>query len=158
MWKGCNGGGNRIAANQGRARAHSTVEEARYKKIVMDEAAVDRLLVDLYIQSQPRPPQKLCSIWMSPMTPSMAIRRADFFTLTTAITGKSHQRTAVGTVCRPYLHRQDALQSIAAVLLLDSVLLVGGFAPTGVEGQRDGRGTVFHDPIAPAEDRRTNSR
>jgi Transposase DDE domain group 1 len=34
-------------------------EEARYKKIVMDEAAVDRLLVDLYIQSQPRPPQEV---------------------------------------------------------------------------------------------------
>jgi hypothetical protein len=34
-------------------------EESRYKKIVMDEAAVDRLLVDLYIQSQPRPPKEV---------------------------------------------------------------------------------------------------
>jgi DDE family transposase len=33
--------------------------DARYKKIVMDEAAVDRLLVDLYIQSQPRQPKRI---------------------------------------------------------------------------------------------------
>jgi hypothetical protein len=32
---------------------------ARYKKIVMDEAAVDRLLVDVYIQSQPRQPERI---------------------------------------------------------------------------------------------------
>ena len=31
--------------------------EARYKKIVMDEAAVDGLLVDLYLQAQPRQPK-----------------------------------------------------------------------------------------------------
>ena len=34
-------------------------EKARYKKIVMDEAAVDRLLVDLYVQSQPRQPERI---------------------------------------------------------------------------------------------------
>jgi hypothetical protein len=34
-------------------------EESRYKKIVMDEAAVARLLVDLYIQSQPRQPEPI---------------------------------------------------------------------------------------------------
>ena len=33
--------------------------DARYKKIVMDEAAVDRLLVDLYIQAQPRQPRRI---------------------------------------------------------------------------------------------------
>jgi hypothetical protein len=33
--------------------------DARYKKIVMDEAAVDDLLVDLYIQSQPRQPKQI---------------------------------------------------------------------------------------------------
>lgn len=33
--------------------------DARYKKIVLDEAAVDGLLVDLYIQSQPRQPQRI---------------------------------------------------------------------------------------------------
>jgi len=33
--------------------------EARYKKIVIDESAVDRLLVDLYIQAQPRQPQRI---------------------------------------------------------------------------------------------------
>lgn len=33
--------------------------DARYKKIVMDEEAVDRLLVDLYIQAQPRPLQRI---------------------------------------------------------------------------------------------------
>lgn len=33
--------------------------EARYKKIVMDEAAVDALLVDLYIQSQARQPKRI---------------------------------------------------------------------------------------------------
>ena len=33
--------------------------DARYKKIVMDEAAVDRLLVDLYIQAQPRQPKRI---------------------------------------------------------------------------------------------------
>lgn len=33
--------------------------DARYKKIVMDEAAVDDLLVDLYIQSQPRQPKRI---------------------------------------------------------------------------------------------------
>jgi hypothetical protein len=33
--------------------------EARYKKIVMDEAAVDTLLVDLYIQSQERQPKRI---------------------------------------------------------------------------------------------------
>ena len=32
---------------------------ARYKKIVMDEAAVDDLLVDLYVQSQPRQPKRI---------------------------------------------------------------------------------------------------
>lgn len=32
---------------------------ARYKKIVLDEKAVDRLLVDLYLQSQPRPPERI---------------------------------------------------------------------------------------------------
>jgi len=33
--------------------------DARYKKIVMDEAAVDDLLVDLYIQAQPRQPKRI---------------------------------------------------------------------------------------------------
>jgi hypothetical protein len=33
--------------------------DARYKKIVMDEAAVDGLLVDLYIQAQPRQPERI---------------------------------------------------------------------------------------------------
>lgn len=33
--------------------------DARYKKIVMDEAAVDSLLVDLYIQAQPRQPERI---------------------------------------------------------------------------------------------------
>ncbi len=33
--------------------------DARYKKIVMDEAAVDDLLVDLYVQSQPRQPKRI---------------------------------------------------------------------------------------------------
>jgi hypothetical protein len=33
--------------------------DARYKKIVIDEAAVDNLLVDLYIQSQPRQPERI---------------------------------------------------------------------------------------------------
>jgi len=33
--------------------------EARYKKIVMDEAAVDDLLVDLYLQSQARQPKRI---------------------------------------------------------------------------------------------------
>ena len=32
---------------------------ARYKKIVMDEAAVDGLLVDLYIQAQERQPERI---------------------------------------------------------------------------------------------------
>jgi hypothetical protein len=32
---------------------------ARYKKIVMDEAAVDALLVDLYVQAQPRQPKRI---------------------------------------------------------------------------------------------------
>jgi hypothetical protein len=32
---------------------------ARYKKIVMDEKAVDALLVDLYIQAQPRQPKRI---------------------------------------------------------------------------------------------------
>ena len=34
-------------------------EESRYKKIVMDEVAVDTLLVDLYIQSQPHQPKQI---------------------------------------------------------------------------------------------------
>jgi len=33
--------------------------DARYKKFVMDEAAVDGLLVDLYIQAQPRQPKRI---------------------------------------------------------------------------------------------------
>ena len=33
--------------------------ETRYKKIVMDDAAVDALLVDLYIQAQPRQPKRI---------------------------------------------------------------------------------------------------
>jgi len=33
--------------------------ETRYKKIVMDEEAVDALLVDLYIQTQPRQPKRI---------------------------------------------------------------------------------------------------
>jgi DDE family transposase len=34
-------------------------EQARYKKIVMDEKAVDELLVNLYIQSQPQAPKQI---------------------------------------------------------------------------------------------------
>jgi hypothetical protein len=34
-------------------------ERARYKKIVMDEKAVDELLVNVYIQSQPRAPKQI---------------------------------------------------------------------------------------------------
>jgi hypothetical protein len=34
-------------------------ERARYKKIVMDEKAVDELLVNLYIQSQPQAPEEI---------------------------------------------------------------------------------------------------
>ena len=34
-------------------------ERARYKKIVMDEKAVDELLVNLYIQSQPQAPEPI---------------------------------------------------------------------------------------------------
>ena len=33
--------------------------QSRYKKIVLDTAAVDRLLTDLYIQSQPRQPKRI---------------------------------------------------------------------------------------------------
>jgi len=33
--------------------------DARYQKMVMDEAAVDELLVDLYIQAQPRQPKQI---------------------------------------------------------------------------------------------------
>jgi len=34
-------------------------QRTRYKKIVLDEKAVDALLVDLYIQAQPRPPHRI---------------------------------------------------------------------------------------------------
>ncbi len=34
-------------------------EKSRYKKIVLDTAAVDRTLVDLYVQRQPRPPKRI---------------------------------------------------------------------------------------------------
>jgi hypothetical protein len=34
-------------------------QTARYKKIVMDEKAIDELLVDLYIQAQPRKPKRI---------------------------------------------------------------------------------------------------
>jgi len=34
-------------------------QQARYKKIVLDDQAVDGLLVELYIQSQPRQPQRI---------------------------------------------------------------------------------------------------
>ena len=33
--------------------------QSRYKKIVLDTSAVDRLLTDLYIQSQPRQPERI---------------------------------------------------------------------------------------------------
>jgi hypothetical protein len=41
-------------------------EKARYKKIVLDTGAVDDLLVDLYIQRQPRQPQR--SSFIPPLT------------------------------------------------------------------------------------------
>src|ERR1035438_8745398 len=45
---------NRLELTPADAKAY-----ARYKKIVMDEAAVDGLLVDLYIQAQPREPKRI---------------------------------------------------------------------------------------------------
>ena len=68
MWKARSGGGNRIAANQGAGKSTlnrleltpaDANEKSRYKKIVMDEVAVDKPLVDLYIQSQARQPQQI---------------------------------------------------------------------------------------------------
>jgi len=45
---------NRLELTPADATARS-----RYKKIVLEEAAVDRLLVDLYIQAQPRQPEQI---------------------------------------------------------------------------------------------------
>ena len=45
---------NRLELTPAKAGAQS-----RYKKIVLDTSAVDRLLTDLYIQSQPRQPQRI---------------------------------------------------------------------------------------------------
>ncbi|MCC7175562.1 MAG: IS1380 family transposase [Bryobacterales bacterium] len=45
---------NRLELTQPQA-----TERTRYKKIVLDDQAVDRLLVDLYIQAQPRQPQRI---------------------------------------------------------------------------------------------------
>jgi len=45
---------NRLELTKANATART-----RYKKIVLDTAAVDRLLVDLYIQAQPRQPERI---------------------------------------------------------------------------------------------------
>src|SRR6202048_3201613 len=68
MWRGRGGGGDRDGGGGGGGRGlligwewtpADADEQARYKKIVMDEKAVDELLVNLYIQSQARAPEQI---------------------------------------------------------------------------------------------------
>lgn len=52
-------GAGKSTLNRLELTAADATPDARYKKIVIDEAAVDRLLVDLYVQSQPRQPKRI---------------------------------------------------------------------------------------------------
>lgn len=52
-------GAGKSTLNRLELTKEDATERTRYKKIVLDDQAVDRLLVDLYIQAQPRQPQRI---------------------------------------------------------------------------------------------------
>jgi hypothetical protein len=52
-------GAGKSTLNRLELTSADATERTRYKKIVLDDQAVDRLLVDLYIQAQPRQPQRI---------------------------------------------------------------------------------------------------
>lgn len=67
-WRASIGGAPRYRDNAGAGKSTlnrlgltpaDAPPNARYKKIVTDEAAVDRLVVALYVQTQPRQPRRI---------------------------------------------------------------------------------------------------
>jgi hypothetical protein len=52
-------GAGKSTLNRLELTKQDATEQTRYKKIVLDDQAVDRLLADLYIQAQPRQPQRI---------------------------------------------------------------------------------------------------
>ena len=71
----------------------------RYHKISYSTEALDRLLVNLYIESHAAPPPRSCSIWMPPTSRCTAISRSDSSTATTTATA----------ICRLYIFAGDQL-------------------------------------------------
>ena len=79
--------GKPIAGKSTLNRLELTPEEAneksRYKKIVADGAAIDELMVEVFIESNPCAPSEIVLISMLPMIRSMVIRKGE---ISTAIT------------------------------------------------------------------------
>ena len=72
---------------------------SRYKKIVLDTGAVDRLLTDLYIQSQPRQPKRIVLDLDATTTACTAIRKGAFSTATTGIIATCRSTFSPGSSC-----------------------------------------------------------
>jgi len=75
----------------------ATVEDAeRYKKIAVDHAAVDRMLVAVFLQAHP---PRSYSIWMPRTIRSMARRRVASFMVTTGTTAICRSTSLRASIC-----------------------------------------------------------
>ena len=72
---------------------------SRYKKIILDTGAVDRLLTSLYIQSQPRQPERIVLDLDATDDALHGRQEGRFFTATTDTTATCHSTFSPGTSC-----------------------------------------------------------
>jgi hypothetical protein len=68
----------------------------RYKEIVLDHAAVDRLLVELFVQAHPKAPKRSFWIWMLPTIRCRESRKVDSSMVITDTTAICHPTFSVG--------------------------------------------------------------
>jgi hypothetical protein len=70
----------------------SRAEPTRYHKIAYDRAAIEALLVTLFLEAHARPPRQIILIWMPPTTRCTVTRRAASSTAITTATQHSGGR------------------------------------------------------------------
>lgn len=75
------------------------VEPERYKKIILEGAAVDRLLVEIFLQSHPLAPSEMVLDVTAPIFPCMASRKVVFSTVSTDSTVICRCTSCVGSTC-----------------------------------------------------------
>src|SRR6266851_582511 len=74
-------------------------ETERYKKIILDEGAVDRVLVDIFLQVHAKPRKRSCWIWIAPTFLCTGSKKSGSSTATTGITAICRCTSSVASMC-----------------------------------------------------------